>query len=306
VLVERGSLSADERVKLEAWLASSSRHHGAFIRARAASMHFDRLGALAGGRNVLDLPRQPKLDRRRLIAALTVATVAGVGLWLDRETIEDVLHRERYASATGEVRTVALRDGSVLLLNTATELFVRYGAIRREFSLTHGEVMFALRPDVRPFAIQVGEWILRAMTGTFSVRQGTVTDITVTEGNLTLQSANSSIQELRSIGANHEAVLDGGGVAQTRSISDAELRRRLAWRTGLVVFDGQSLHDALVEMNRYSVRQIVCTDPTLCERRIVGAFRMTDTETFISMLEATFDVGVVWSGTVAFVSPRKK
>ena len=44
VRIEDGPLSVEQQRQFEAWLAASPKHHGAYIRARAASWHFDRLG----------------------------------------------------------------------------------------------------------------------------------------------------------------------------------------------------------------------------------------------------------------------
>jgi transmembrane sensor len=306
VQIEQGPLSAEQQREFDTWLASSPQHQGAFIRAQAASLHFDRVGALAGGRGVSSPPPQPNGTRRRLIAAtLSATSFMGVGAWLGRQWIEDAWRGERYVTNVGQVRRVALADGSELLLNTATEIFVRYGRNRREIRLARGEALFSVARDIRPFALLVGEWMLRAARAAFTVRQGVVMNITVTEGNVDVLSANSRIiQEPQRLIANQEAIVGAGGVAELQRVSDAELGRRLAWRAGMVVFDGQPLHEAVAEMNRYSARRIVCDDPVISERHIVGAFGMTDTETFVSMLETQFGLEAVSDGNVVRLHPR--
>jgi transmembrane sensor len=306
VLIEDGPLPAEQQCEFETWLALAPKHRGAFIRARAASLHFDRVGALAAGRGVLD--PQPNWSRRKLISAAVSATsFVGVGAWLGRQWIEDAWRGERYVSSVGQVLPVALPDGSKILLNTATEIFVLYGRNRREIRLARGEALFTVALAMQPFTVQVGEWIVRAASAVFAVHQGSVMNIAVTEGNVELLSADSSAtREPQRLVANQEALVDASGVRRVLQVSDTELRRRLAWRTGMVVFDGQPLHAVLAEMNRYSARQIVCDDPTLCERRIVGVIGMTDMETFVSMLETQFGVEVVPEGTTVHLRSRAK
>src|SRR3546814_12460827 len=67
---ERGPLPAQERAQLQAWLDEDRRHLGAYARARAVFLHFDRARALgvqsgpvAGG------PAGRRPQRRRLLWA---------------------------------------------------------------------------------------------------------------------------------------------------------------------------------------------------------------------------------------------
>src|SRR5262249_4112176 len=97
------------------------------------------------------------------------------------------------------------------------------------------------------------------------------------------------------------AILHPDGVAQVRRRSAAEMERQLAWRTGVIVFDGEPLHEAIAEVNRYSARQFVVADPLIAERPIVGTFKTTDTDTFVSMIEATLRVQAVEQGGVTLL-----
>jgi len=306
VLIEEGPLPPEQQREFETWLALTPKHRGAFIRARAASLHFDRVGALAAGRGVLS--PQPNGARRKLIAAaLSATSLVGVGAWLGRQWIEDAWRGERYVSSLGQVMRVALPDGSTLLLNTATEVFVRYGRNRREIRIARGEALFTVARAIQPFTVHVGEWIVRAVSAVFAVHQGPVMSIAVTEGNVEVLPADSSaIREPQRLVANQEVLVGAGGVWRVLPVSDAELGRRLAWRTGMVVFDGQPLHAVVAEMNRYSARQIVCDDPVLSERHIVGVFGMTDTQTFVSMLETQFGVEAVLEGTTVHLRSRSQ
>jgi len=166
--------------------------------------------------------------------------------------------------------------------------------------------MFTVALDMgRPFAVRVGEWIVLAARAAFVVRQRATTDITVTDGNVEVRSADSGvIRQPQPLIANQEAILGAHGVSEVRQVSVAEIGRRLAWRTGMVAFDGEPLHEAILEMNRYSARQIVCDEPVLCERPIVGVFSMTDTDTFVSMLQRQWGVEALWEGTTVRLRPR--
>jgi transmembrane sensor len=228
----------------------------------------------------------------------------GISAWLGRGRIEEIWRGTRYASSVGELKTVVLADGSVITMNTQTELRVRYTAEHRDIRLVRGEAMFAVMHDAkRPFAVRVGEWSAVAVGTAFAVRQldEATTDVTVTEGIVQLLPVDRSVSEARRLTANQKALIGPGGKVEVYQVPDSEIGQRLAWRTRLVVFAGEPLREALAEMNRYGHRRIVVDDPELGERRIVGVFSTTDTQTFVSAMTATLGVEAVGSGDVVLL-----
>ena len=303
-LIERAPLPAEQQRQFELWMAMDAKHRGAFHRLRAASLHFDRLGALAGGRAVF-APARVNVSRRGIIAAaLSVASLLGLGVWIGPGWIADA-GRVRYATSIGQTRRVELPDGSEMILNTSTEVFVSYTRSRRELHLTRGEVLFTVARDVaRPFVVRAGEWLVRALGTAFTVHGGDVdvVHVTVTAGTVELVPASSDLTPQR-LPANHEATIGASGVPDIKPISHEEMQRRLAWRTGLIVFNGQPLHEVIVELNRYNHRKLRVEDPELSERHIVGVFRVTDTDNFVSILQATLGVQPLPIGDVTLLRP---
>ena len=307
VRLENGPLSPEQQRHFEAWRESSRKNQGAYIRAAAASLHFDRLSALAAGREASWPEPKPSINltRRWWIAAASSAAflgTAGVCFYLNRPKELAA----RYVSAVGELRRINLDDGSSLLLNTATEILVQYGLAAREVSLVRGEALFGVSGERRPFVVRAGEWILRSVvTSSFAIRcEPTETQVNVARGTveaLPAQTARRPRAKPRRLLAGEGASLHPDGVVQVRQRSNPEMERQLAWRTGLIIFDGEPLREAIAEMNRYSVRQFVVADPALAEHPIVGTFQTTDTETFVSMIEATLRVQAVEQGSVTLL-----
>jgi transmembrane sensor len=313
-LLERGPLPPEEQRRFAAWIAADIKHQGAIVRAQAASLRLDRLAALAGGRSVVEsLPQEEPLlkrntTRRRIIAAAaSAAGLMGIGAWLERGWIEENWAGTWYTSSVGELRKVVLTDGSVLTMNTQTALRVRYTRDRRDIHLVRGEVMFTVAHDARrPFAVRVREWTALALGTAFAVRQldEPIMDVTVTEGIVQLLPVDRSSSEARPrLTGNRKALIGPGGKVEVCQVSDAEIGQQLAWRTSLVVFAGEPLRQALAEMNRYSHRRIVVDDPELEERRIVGVFSTTDTQTFVSAMSTTLGVEAVGNGDVVLLRP---
>ena len=310
-LMEQGPLQPQQQDRFAAWLASDIRHQGALVRAQAASLRLDRLAALAGGHSILGpSPREQSLrikktTRRRLItAAASAAGLLGLGAWLGPGLIQELGDGTRYTSSVGELKKVVLADGSVITMNTQTELRVHYTGAHRDIRLVRGEAMFAVAHDAkRPFTVRVGEWSAVAVGTAFSVRRlnEPTTDITVTEGVVQLLPVAGGVSAARRLGANQKAVIGADGNVEVDQVSDSQIQQQLAWRTRLVVFTGEPLRVALAEMNRYTPNHIVVGDPELGERHIVGVFSTADTQTFVSAMTATLGVEAVERGNVVLL-----
>ncbi len=305
-LLDQGPLSPERQREFDAWINSSPRHHGAFVRASAASVRFERLGAFAGGRPVYTKPAQFDQGRRRMLRAVALSAtgmMAG-GVWLSRDWIADAWRGVRYTTAVGQVWQGHLPDGSQMLLNTATEVLVKYSFGHREIRLRHGEAMFAVTGHAaKPFMVRVGEWVVHAVRAGFAVRHDVDTFVTVTEGSIDI--LHEKLRTIRErLTAGQEAVIDVDGLEHLRQISEEEAKRRFAWRAGSVVFDGQPLRAAIAEMNRYSTRKIRCEDPTLCARLVAGVYPVNDIEVFLTSIQATFNADVVSKGNLVLLTPR--
>jgi transmembrane sensor len=306
VRLRAGPLGTQEKAEFEAWLATSSRHLGAFTRARAGSAYVDRMAALAGRRALetdqFNEPRRP--DRRWFVAAGTATfLLTGIAGWFGWR------YRDKtYVTAVGEFRQVALPDGSSLVLNTATQAVVRYRPTRREVHLVRGEVLLQVAKDAtRPFIVHAAQLTARATGTAFAVRmEGTRVEVLVTQGGVEITNVNESADEAPKHVVMNQRLVTLPGSVKVEAIDPRKAERLLSWRTGMVSFDGESLSEAIAEVNRYNHRQIVVDDPRLAARPIVGIFRATDVETFVTAVAESFRAKVVAQGDVLRLQPMPR
>lgn len=282
VRLQAGTVSAEQQRVLDQWLAADSRHPGALLRAQAVWLDLERVGALAVGRGVAEIPSKPRYTNAHLlrVAAAVVALSVGAIVWW-----AEVYRPDVYTSDVGEVRRVRLKDGSSMVLNTATRATVRMDESRRQIELGEGEGVFEVAKDpARPFIVRVGAVSVRAVGTVFAVRSvNQQVDVVVTEGVVELSDDSHSDLPWR-IGANEQVTITQTRQAEVMRVTRDQAERRLVWRDGLVEFDGETLHYAVAEINRYNHRRIVIDNPALASRPVVGLFRASDPENFAATI----------------------
>ncbi|MBL8268011.1 FecR family protein [Steroidobacter sp.] len=289
VRLQQGSVAAEEQSVLDEWLAADSRHPGALLRAQAIWLDLERVGALAAGREVAEIRSKPWYSNAQLlrVAAAVVALSVGAIVWWAQVYRPDV-----YISDVGEVRRVRLKDGSSMVLNTATRATVHIDESLREIKLGEGEGVFEVAKDpARPFIVRAGAVSVRAVGTVFSVRSvNEQVSVVVTEGVVELSDDSRNSDAPRRIAANEQVTVTPTRQPEVTPVTREQAERRLVWRDGLVEFDGETLHYAVTEINRYNHRQIVIDNPALASRPVVGLFRASDPENFAATIAVALQV----------------
>jgi transmembrane sensor len=302
--------SVEVRAEFQEWLASGSRNRATFVRLEKSWRRADYLKnvkPLDGevNENVLDtfpgaLSERTRRERERdsrkglnlAIAAAAVLASLLVGLWIA------VLRRETQVFKTdlGGFQRIALQDGSIALLNTNSELRVRFTRERRQIELARGEALFSVAHDTRrPFDVKAGDTVIRAVGTAFSVRlvDRKQVDVIVTEGRVAIDPPDDSLNEKlgQAFPLPNISTLTAGQTVrvtahrlQVQKIDDDVVSRQLAWTKGRLSFDRVTLDEAVTQFNRYNRRQLVIDDPEIADLHISGAFDATDLDSFVAAL----------------------
>jgi transmembrane sensor len=329
---DSGNWSADDEEQYTRWIEASAVHRVALLRLEAAWDAAGRLKALGMGLapNVVpprgswagtpfvaragnslsepvgsvaegfsELCEMPRWRKRS-----TLAAAAGVLLCLASITVYFMSGRatDHYSTPIGQISTVPLEDGSIITLNTSSQVSVRLRSSERHVDLERGESFFVVAKDSRrPFVVQAGDKRVAAVGTRFSVRRddGEVR-VVVTEGSVRLETgharteSNSTAPGFSQLTAGDVArTLDGDILIQRDSIGEAQ--ELLSWRHGYLTFRETTLADAVSELNRYNRRQISIQDPRVAEIRISGTFRSTNYQAFVRLLEQGFAVHAIES-----------
>ena len=323
--LDRG-LSPSEQVELQAWLAADTAHRTALLEMAALWDRTDELGEqLARLSPLVKMPTEGSTWRMRPVpAALAALTIACAGYWFgfgqdstsryqaapasthDPQPLREV---EIYRTAIGEQRTVKLPDQSVVTLNTATLLHVHYSNSDRTLELIQGEAHFEVAKDDRVFTVRAGETEFKAVGTAFNIRINTPsrTELTVTEGRVRVfvpPAAGSDRSAEQGgvlppaeatqlvVDAGMEVVI-GSTVQVVERLQPKKLEVTLAWKQGMIAFDGQPLEQAVLEVSRYSDVHFVIADAAIKQIPVSGYFKVGDVDGLLAALRTSFDIDAV-------------
>ncbi len=184
LLLNEGDASDAERRAFAEWVARSPERVSAYLQAAQAAHVFssprmqwpdtsvDELVRMAAAPEVARLP-SASIDtapsgfapRFALAAAAMLAVfVIAAGLWFYYP------RAERFETALGEQHSVVLSDGSLVTLNTRSEMELHFSHTQRRIKLLAGEALFQVAHDTaRPFEVTAGETTVRAVGTGFNV-----------------------------------------------------------------------------------------------------------------------------------------
>lgn len=296
---------------LHEWVERSPAHREELLRIGAFWRDADILTKLS-----VPLRSKPRGQGvRRLAAAavflLAIGSLLTVWLYPGSKTATNGI----YAAAIGELQVQALADGSVVQINTDSQLQVDYSDSVRKIRLLRGEAHFEVDHDPDwPFEVHAGRGMVKAIGTAFSVHllEDTV-EVTVSEGVVDLAVVANRVESpghepvletIGTLGHGQSAVFssqptsagqpDGGSsiVPEIDMLAEQELARRLAWREGYLVFAGEPLSHVVDEVNRYTPMTIDIADPALSQLRIGGRFKVGELDAMFDVLQSSFGIQV--------------
>jgi len=288
-----GALSIEEEGAFQDWLSADVRHLGAYGRAEAVLSRLERLNVAALNEAPAESSDRSGWNRRRLMlaggAAAGIAAGTGAVLYTPEGGLENT-----YSTEIGQIREVVLADGSVVFLNTNTKIRVRFTEKLRDIALLQGEAQFdVVKNKMRPFVVTAGGTRVRAVGTSFTVTvlPERPVEVLVKEGVVELQRADSTAAIPVRASANVQAIAPEGAPIVTVAVPERKLVRDLAWQSGRIALDNQSLKDAADEFARYSEVRIV-VDPTVSDRTITGLFASNDPVAFARAAAAVLKLNV--------------
>jgi len=239
-------------------------------------------------------PRAPLRWSRHWLRAATAAAILLVSavttIWLMRDGERFGLPRT-YGTMRAEQREQRLPDGSVLHLNTDSEVTVRYSRAERIVSLNRGEALFEVaHEDLRRFRVEAGLAGVVAVGTQFDVyRKSDTVVVTVVEGAVAIFAGGPPPLAAAGLLAEHSVRLNAGYQLevgdQIGTPRRVDAQAAIAWLKRQIAFENEPLGEVAAEFNRYGRTELEIDDESVRSLPISGVFDAYDTESFAAFLE---------------------
>ncbi len=317
------------RIRREAadWLArlgagADGEDHAAFRRwfeaDRRHAEAYDRMAAIwSGASQISGSPAaaaiektMPRSSRRSFGLAMAACLVGGIALvsvllfgarWLPDSTSEQP---QSFATAIGEIREIALPDGSRLVLDSGSRVEARYTTSERLLTLGEGRARFIVAHESRPFIVSAASNQV--------VATGTIFDVSLIQSRLAVVLIEGSVEVRQRRGgqsgrgqrleAGQRLVISGEALA----VRQRATRGETLWPTRMLEFDDTPLQEAVALVNRYSRVQLRLGDARIGDLRVSGAYRAGDVIGFARSLAAAFSLRLETQpdGNLLLIDPR--
>jgi transmembrane sensor len=171
------------------------------------------------------------------------------------------------ATAQGEHRTVRLADGSTIVLNANSRLWLA-GMDRREAELLGGEALFDIRHNASdPFVVKLGDDRVEDLGTTFNVvRDGQRAKVEVAAGAVSYRRGGSGLR------------LNAGQTLDISADGDAIVGRKApaaiaSWRSGQLVFESVPVAEVAADLGR-NLGTRISVSPGLALRPFTGSINI--------------------------------
>lgn len=254
VRLHSGDATAADRHEFRLWRAKSIENEMAAREAEslwsdASELHQDaRTGAIRPGRQ---LRRKP--SRRATVIGGLVAAVGGglLAAGALRKPAAD------FATGLGETRSVALPDGSKVILNARSALGLQFSAAARRVELIGGQAFFEVAPDVaRPFEVAVDDIVTTALGTAFDVNRnlaegGVAVSVTQHAVRIRVDGTAATSLPRRSIDVREGQSVTVAANGRIGAVAIGSPANATAWRRGQYVAENRSLADVVAALQAY-------------------------------------------------------
>lgn len=282
--VMSGDLTKSEREAFDDWRREPV-HQRAFDEfsdiGDKASEAYDAVAEAALERELYEFAHSDERRRKRWFAAAPLAAAAAaVVAFISISFLSAPAGPQVYVTAKGERADFTLSDGSVVSLNTDSEVsFVVEGRERRA-QLIRGEAMFDVARMVeRPFVVSTPTARVSVLGTRFNVREnGPGAIVSVLSGVVQVGPPIALGVEpgdpYATLIAGQQAVFSDDG--EDPAVKGFNPDTVVSWRQGAAFYEQTPLREVVLDLNRYYPVPIVIADPGLADIRVTGGFDLSD------------------------------
>lgn len=275
--------------RFEAWRSQSAQHRRAWEQTEAmwnalgaVPTHYDRiLPVRAGSANVAAMQwrtgqraattpgRKASLPK---LAGIAVMVSTCIMLFFGPSTL--IWLKADQMTATAEMRSVRLDDGSTVVLGADSAITSTFHQHSREVTLLAGEAYFDVVQDGRPFTVTAGDVGVEVLGTTFDVRMTSAgTDVALAHGEVRAVFGAGDTRSEAFLQPGEMFSLDhDSGVGTKSTIATDDIA---TWREGRLYVTDLSIGAVVELIQRYHSAWIAMPDRGLAVKRVSGIYDLT-------------------------------
>ena len=279
------------RQNFESWLSEAPENKEAFEMIQLFWNDYAQLSVV--GDNELSRARQfakqVQLTNKRRNTGLMLIFLM-IGVFAVDPQIGIKMFAQHYQTAKGQSSRVVLSDGSFIQINTDSEIRVFDFLGTRKVWLAHGEAWFDVHHDPSSdFWVETSQGKIKDIGTRFNVLVvNDKTTVSVEEGEVELETR---AKRHLSLIENQQAELDIQGNLSSKT--NVDLSTISAWRSGILIFQNQSLAEVLQQISRYHQVEFSINDSSLKQKTISGRFSTTNLVSTLHTLSVGMRLNIV-------------
>ncbi len=253
-----------------------------------------------------------KITKFAMAASIALAVLVGNYFHFaipshEQITAQQFTEIKNLKTVVGQQASFSLSDGSIIQLNTNSLVKINFSENKRLLTLVKGEARFDVAKDkTRPFTVTVGNKSFTALGTIFNVEKKSdqEMELVVTEGKVLITKASAlldTISEVFSelpskqlpgvlVKSGEKAIIEKDIQAPVQKVSLDQVQKDLAWQQGMLIFEGESLAEALKEVSRYTSTHFEIADQKLANIKVAGYFKAGDIEGLLQSLHSNFNI----------------
>ena len=287
VLLSEDPEDRDLAQRFEVWHAASPLNAEMWARTKRAYELAGKAPATSGTVVPLQMAkattRATANPRRRLVAATAAVAIAACLLllaapgWLLRLQADHV-------TATAELRSLTLEDGTQVRLGPESALATDYSSGQRRVRLLKGQAFFDVVPDTeRPFRVTAGDVVTTVLGTAFEVTLGAArVDVAVKHGLVRVDGGTPPLSEKLSAGDSLTVGQAAGARRGQRDLDDIG-----DWMTGELVARDRPMTEILDALRRYYGGAILVQDSAFARTRVTGIYDLRDPAATLASLASS-------------------
>lgn len=226
----------------------------------------------------------------------------------EQSTVEQPAVAQTYAAPHGQIKSVALEDGSQVTLQPQSTLRVEYTASLRKVYLDDGAAMFKVSHNPnKPFVVYTGQTETRVLGTVFTVQRNT-TDVAVAvkEGKVQVSKLDQAPGQPQP--DNRQVLTAGQGVnadtkGQIGKVTPVDVDTIGSWIEGRLVYNNQKLSAIVADINRFLDKKVLLTSKQMENYELSISFKIAEAEQMLDNLSELLPIVVnkEISGTIVLM-----